>query len=388
VSTARPSIGGLRDRAARRDLDWTGERMLPWTDDPAMAYEHLHRYAFATQLAEGRRVLDLGCGEGYGSALLATRASSVVGVDADARAIAHAVATYRAENLGFAATSADDLSAFDVGSFDLVVCFEMIEHVEAQERVVAEARRVLGPDGLFVCSTPERNAYRAQTGQANTFHVRELDLREFQDLIGAAFPSTAVWSQRTLSGSVLEPLASADAAGTTVYVERSEGYWDVRERPEPLYLVAVASAGALPTAGLSVLADPGLLLYEQQRERAERAELELHEARVERAEAEERLVGYRDGMRFREGQVKDLVALTDGLRAEMLAAGDAAAARIEELDQRVAEVESSSAWRVAQSARARLTRPDGTPNLAARAASSLTAALARRLPPSEPRQRS
>ena len=64
-------------------LDWTGERYLPWLEDPYIGYEHLHRYAYATQFVENKKVLDLACGEGYGARLLAGTAESVVGVDID-----------------------------------------------------------------------------------------------------------------------------------------------------------------------------------------------------------------------------------------------------------------------------------------------------------------
>lgn len=362
-------IHARRNAGALRDLEWTGERMLPWTDDPVIAYEHLHRYAFATRLAHGRRVLDVGCGEGYGAALLASRAASVVGIDADARAIDHAAATYSASNLTFATAAAEDLSAYGDGAFDLVICFEVIEHVAEQERVVAEARRVLADDGWLVCSTPERDRYRERTGDQNPFHVRELARREFQDLLGSAFPNVTMWAQEPVTGSLLQPLGEPEKPGATVYVERDGDYWDVRERPDPLYLVAVASAGALPAAELSVLADPALLLFEQQRARADDLEL--------------RLQGYRAGMERREAEVRELAALGDDLRAEALAAGDLAAERDLQraaAEQRLAEVESSPSWRALERCRTLLRHPDGTPNLAGRAASSLIAPVARRMP--------
>jgi 2-polyprenyl-3-methyl-5-hydroxy-6-metoxy-1,4-benzoquinol methylase len=71
-------------------LEWTGERYLPWLEEAAIGYEHLHRYAYATQFVQNKRVLDLACGEGYGSCFLAKTAESVVGIDIDERAIKHA----------------------------------------------------------------------------------------------------------------------------------------------------------------------------------------------------------------------------------------------------------------------------------------------------------
>ena len=69
-------------------LDWTGERFVPWAREAAVAYEHLHRYIWASSLVTGKKVLDLASGEGYGAEILARRASFVCGVDIDEKAIA------------------------------------------------------------------------------------------------------------------------------------------------------------------------------------------------------------------------------------------------------------------------------------------------------------
>ncbi len=90
-------------------LEWTGERFLPWRKDPALAYEHLHRYPFAAQLAAGKAVLDLASGEGYGSNLLAQTAFSVVGLDIDRVAVEHAHLRYVRENLQFITASVTEI---------------------------------------------------------------------------------------------------------------------------------------------------------------------------------------------------------------------------------------------------------------------------------------
>ena len=61
----------------KRLISWTGERMVPWADEPSIIHEHLHRYLFTQQFVAGKAVLDLGSGEGYGSNLLAERAEKV-----------------------------------------------------------------------------------------------------------------------------------------------------------------------------------------------------------------------------------------------------------------------------------------------------------------------
>ena len=82
-------------------IEWTGERCVPWTDDHQVIYEHYHRYAFALPFVAGKRVLDLASGEGYGAALLAERAASVVGLELDQRTVEHARNRYRGGALSF-----------------------------------------------------------------------------------------------------------------------------------------------------------------------------------------------------------------------------------------------------------------------------------------------
>src|SRR5438552_9532620 len=116
----------LRRRAgAPRFIEWTGERCVPWAPDVQVVYEHLHRYLWAAQLMRGKRVLDLGCGEGFGSSILADAASAVVGVDVDAATVEHARLNWSSATVSFELGSALDLSALADGSFGAVVAFEL-----------------------------------------------------------------------------------------------------------------------------------------------------------------------------------------------------------------------------------------------------------------------
>src|SRR3569832_840889 len=108
--------------------DWTGERFVPELQGN-IAEEHLHRYALAGVLTKGMRVLDVASGEGYGSALLARSAASVLGVEIDAASVAHAQGRYRMPNLEFRQGNALAIPAPDA-EFDAVVSFETIEHLE------------------------------------------------------------------------------------------------------------------------------------------------------------------------------------------------------------------------------------------------------------------
>jgi SAM-dependent methyltransferase len=246
-----------------RLIESTGERIVPWARDAQVIYEHYHRYLWARELVAGRRVLDLGSGEGFGAALLAQAATAVTGVDIDERTVEHSRANY--PGVDFRVASASDLSAFPDGAFDVVVAFEVIEHVAEQERVLAEVARVLADDGLLVMSTPERRTYSDDRDFVNPYHVRELTQAEFTALLRAHFPSVALFAQRAVAGSRLEALEPA-GGHLTLRLERAGDGWREAGVPEPLYLVAVASRGALPALpGESTLVDYGLeVLAERQ----------------------------------------------------------------------------------------------------------------------------
>ena len=164
-----------------------GERLLPGVGG-AIWYEHWHRYAVAAALAGCKRVLDAASGEGYGSFLLARYAASVVGVDVSASAVAHSQQRYARSNLRFVAASVTALPLPDA-SIDLIVSFETIEHLTAQAPMLAEFRRVLGPRGVLVLSSPNRSVYNEGGGIDNHFHVREPHRPELATRLSHVFPS-------------------------------------------------------------------------------------------------------------------------------------------------------------------------------------------------------
>ena len=133
--------------------EFTGERLIPGEVDIDLLNEHMARYHFAVRLARGKRVLDAGCGAGYGSAELADVAESVTGIDIAPEAIAFARAHYERPNLSFEEASCTGLP-FGDASFDLVVAFEVIEHLEDWKGFLHEVRRVLAPSGQLIVSTP------------------------------------------------------------------------------------------------------------------------------------------------------------------------------------------------------------------------------------------
>ena len=250
-----------RRAAAPRLIEWTGERCVPWAPDVQVVYEHFHRYLWAAKLVEGRRVLDLGSGEGFGAALLSESAANVVGVDVDELTVQHSTLNYAGPSLEFKQGTAVDLTAFEDGSFGAVVAFEIIEHVGEQERVLEEVARLLGDDGILVISTPDRRMYGEARNEPNPFHEHELALEEFLELLGENFPNVASWGQRTITGSHLNPLdtmaAEDDVKGASeFFIERAGDEWRLADGPAALYCVALASKAPLPAvATSSTLAD-------------------------------------------------------------------------------------------------------------------------------------
>lgn len=186
--------------------EFTGERVIPGQVDVDLLNEHMARYTFASRLARGKRVLDAGCGAGYGSAELAGAAESVVGVDRAPEAIEFARAHYALHNLSFQEASCEALPHAG-GSFDLVVAFEVIEHLENWRGFLLEARRVLAPNGQLVVSTPNKLYYTESRGPhgANPFHVHEFTFEEFRAALADVFPHVSLFLENHVEGFTFQP---------------------------------------------------------------------------------------------------------------------------------------------------------------------------------------
>ncbi|MBL8311770.1 MAG: class I SAM-dependent methyltransferase [Burkholderiales bacterium] len=210
-------------------LSFTGERFVPECAGE-MVYEHWHRYLIAQHHVAGKRVLDIPCGEGYGSHLLARHAGSVVGVDISADAVTHAATRYPRENLRYVAADCTRIPEPDA-SFDVIVSFEMIEHILAQEEFLSEAARLLKPDGLFIISSPNRPEYTDKTGYQNEFHVKELDRPELKALLDAHFPAQRWFAQRAAFHSMVWPLDATATRAEALSIQGGPAW------PEPLYFL-------------------------------------------------------------------------------------------------------------------------------------------------------
>jgi SAM-dependent methyltransferase len=240
------------------ELPFTGERFVPGTQGEIWI-EHWHRYHFASRWVRGKRVLDVACGEGYGSALLARDALHVTGVDLSPAAIEHARNAYG--NLGnaqFVCAQCTRLPLADA-SIDVAVSFETLEHISGQEAFLDELARVLKPDGVLILSCPNKLEYSDRRGFANEFHVKELYRDELARLVGRNFPNAAWYGQKPGFFSVIAPESQAGREAQLIEAGQSDPGEPATRLANPLYFVLVAArrpeAVSDPASLVSVLSD-------------------------------------------------------------------------------------------------------------------------------------
>ncbi|MFC1796467.1 class I SAM-dependent methyltransferase [Pseudomonadota bacterium] len=234
-------------------LPFTGIRFTPECVRE-IAYEHWHRYAFALSLVANKKVLDAACGEGFGAALLAGKATNVQAIDFDTATIEHANRRYGAsENLVFRQADVTVLDALPDESFDVIVSFETLEHVMEHDRMLAGFQRLLNPGGVLLISTPDKANYSDAVGTVNPHHVRELYFDEFSNLLDKYFPAKKIYTQKLLFQSSLWALDGTGGVETLIHGE--DGIEQGLNYP-PMYYVAVCAKSNATLASL-----PALSLY-------------------------------------------------------------------------------------------------------------------------------
>jgi glycosyltransferase involved in cell wall biosynthesis len=179
----------------------TGERFLPWMQGAQIHYEHLHRYAFAAYFVKRKKVLDLACGEGYGTYILAGEAEYVAGIEIDHPTVEYAKSRYKKDNLEFMEGSIIAVPIEGERDFDVVVCFQGLEYIKEHDKLMSEVKRLLKEDGLFIISTSNKGAYIDTPGHRNRFQVKEFNRGEFESLLRRHFANMRVFGQKVYAGS-------------------------------------------------------------------------------------------------------------------------------------------------------------------------------------------
>lgn len=198
---------------------------------------HIARYAVAKSACKGLRVLDIACGEGYGSYLMAARwgAERVLGVDISQEAIVSAKKFHNAPNIQFETISVYDLDKLvEPGSIDLIVSLETIEHLDNVPQFLRQIRRAGSANATFIISCPNDYHYYPEEGTGNPYHFRKYHSQEFIDLVSSELGPCV----KTLWGT---PLAGFSTIKTS-NLESKSGH----AIGDALSTVDVATAIALP----------------------------------------------------------------------------------------------------------------------------------------------
>jgi len=249
------------------------ERFVAETFGPLPGYEHAHRYLAASLIFGRGKVLDLASGSGAGTALLRARGNGdrtesskkgrrsekparddlqVIGLDLDLDSARRAAPAVQADAIRL---------PFADGSFDGVICFETIEHLEKPARLLKEIRRVLRSNGVALLSTPNRDVFTMRAGRHNPFHVSEMNTTEFRKALEAVYPHSMLYAQSVWSGSWLSEMDEGDVPVATSSKrpwhvgsedlapdhDSSLAPWADREDarlPIPLYTIAVCADSA------------------------------------------------------------------------------------------------------------------------------------------------
>lgn len=186
------------------------ERIVPDETPPGPVAIHEKRYRFALPYCTGKRVLDAACGTGYGTAILAQGAREVVGLDVSEEAIAYARERYCADNTEFLVA---DLSnpGLEKASFDVVVSFETIEHLQDRDTYLAHVSHAVRSDGVYIVSTPRADV--TTESPENPFHTVEYSRDDFEALLRQWFDEVELYGQRRTQTARHRTLQRLDVLG-------------------------------------------------------------------------------------------------------------------------------------------------------------------------------
>ncbi|NCR09499.1 class I SAM-dependent methyltransferase [Microcystis aeruginosa] len=224
-------------------MKFTGERFIP-SEKGVIRYEHLHRYMAIIDYVKDKSVIDIACGEGYGSSIMSAFAKNVSGIDISPECIANAQSKYQRENLTFLQGYCNQIPV-NSRSVDVVVSFETIEHHDQHEEMLAEIKRILKPEGILIMSSPNRVTYSDIPNNHNPFHVKELYYEELKILLDNNFKNVQFYGQKILINSAIIPLnSSLDALEKIRFYPQNNQFHDENSEfkmENPIYFLAICS---------------------------------------------------------------------------------------------------------------------------------------------------
>jgi len=156
---------------------------------------HVRTYEYAMDKTKEKIVLDFGCGEGYGTKMLASEAKHIIAIDISSETIKAAKEKYQSENITFQLIEpvGDSPLPFADDSFDVVLSFQVIEHIIDDRLYLSEIKRVLRPGGTFLVATPNAESRLLPFQNPwNRFHVREYAPDNLNHLLGEAFDNVSI----------------------------------------------------------------------------------------------------------------------------------------------------------------------------------------------------
>jgi SAM-dependent methyltransferase len=324
-------------------VEFTGERVIPGQVNNDLWSEHVARYAFASRFADGKRVLDAGCGAGYGSAELAQSALQVTGLDIAPDAVEYARATYPIPNLLFLVSSCN-ATPFRPNSFELVVAFEVIEHLQDYRAFLNECARVVTPQGLFIVSSPNKSYYaesRAKTGP-NPFHEHEFEADEFVSELSRVFSNVRLLLENRVESFAFHPARTFWPAG--VRIDGGGG-----TAAEANFLIGLCSFGRLPDPQSFVYVPKAANLLREREQHVQLLEQQLARTKKWLAEAQAERDALLDLYRKQTDELLDRTRWAEKLGAELDALGEvltserkAAEALARDYEARVAHLEGEN----------------------------------------------
>jgi len=242
-------------------MEFTGERYLPELTSAKISYEHWHRYIFASRFCTQKKVLDIACGEGFGSNFLARYAESVTGIDIAPEIIEHAKRKYNHGRVDFKASNAVSL-AVESETFDVIVSFETLEHLtkDDQHLFIEEMVRVMKEDGVLIISTPNKKVYSDDANYSNPFHLSEFYKEEFISFLTEHFKNIAIFSQQVIGASLIRRETESVYDIEHIHM-RSSGFIPgvFSDEIETEYMIGVCSQNSFSAAGSILLDDTNQL---------------------------------------------------------------------------------------------------------------------------------